>query len=350
MEKGDQITFSRRYAINNVETFTKSKEFNSYLFQSIVTFVQPFIFLNEVKFKYYYNDVNYTNAKLNYIFLTIYLPTRYWNMIKYLIVSSYFYSNRAQRFANMYQTEVTISFALKCILKAKPISCILVLFFSNIFLGGYLIRIWERFQEPTLGENFDNYENCIWYAFITMCTVGYGDMSAKSIIGRFLVTCVAIIGVFINSTLTVVMTENFTFKGGELKAYNMLNQIEMRERLDLITRKLILRCFKLYKLRKQRARNMDPRKVRFFDRFDSSLVKQRDLLLKHIKDVREKVRTCFKSEPIEMVIDKLVDVRKSVRNIKESIDKFEDVMHMSKENLRNLEIMDSTIQLSENKI
>ncbi len=321
----------------------KSKEFSSYIFQSIVTFVQPLVLFNDIKFKVYYDDTHFTYAKMNYIFLTIYLPTRYWNMIKYLIVSSYFYSSRAQRFANMYETEVTISFALKCILKSKPTTSILVLFLSNIFLGAYLIRIWERFAEKNPFEGFDSFQNCMWYAFITMSTVGYGDMFAKSIAGRFLATLVAVLGVFINATLTVIMTDNFTFKGGELKAYNMLNQIEMRERLDLIVRILITRCVKIYAVKKQRLKNTDPSKAKRLDDYDIFLLRQRDILLKKIKEVKEKVRTCFKAEPIDMVIDKLVDVRKAVKLIKDTIDTFEDVIEMNKENQRNMDALESTI-------
>jgi hypothetical protein len=58
-----------------------------------------------------------------------------------------------------------------------------------------------------------------------MCTVGYGDYIAKSIISRIIICFVAILGVFITSTLTVVLTEIFTFRGGELKAYNMLTKL-----------------------------------------------------------------------------------------------------------------------------
>jgi hypothetical protein len=220
----------------------------------------------------------------------------------------------------------------------------MVLFVSNIFLGGYLIRIWERFGERNPFEGFDSYQNCMWYAFITMSTVGYGDMFAKSLAGRLLATLVAVLGVFINSTLTVIMTDNFTFKGGELKAYNMLNQIEMRERLDLIVRMLITRCVKIYSVKKQRLKNLDLNKVKHSDTIDRFLLRQRDMLLKRIKEVKEKVRTCFKAEPIDMVIDKLVDVRKAVKLIKDTIDTFEEVIEMNNENHRNMDALANTVK------
>jgi hypothetical protein len=290
------------------------------------------------------NDKDFTTVKLNYFFLTIYLPTRFYNMIKYFIVSSYFYSTRAQRFANMYGTEVSDSFALKCILKSKPLKCMVILFCSNIFLGGYLIRIWERLGEKCPAEGFDSYQNCIWYAFITMCTVGYGDLFAKSIMGRIITTVVAIIGVFIGSTLTVIMTDNFTFKGGELKAFNMLNQIEMNEELDFIRKRMLTQCIIGFNyIKKKQKSKENPKLFRRYEEIINTLVMQRDNLKKQIKDVKYYIKNTFKAEPLDVIVDKMADVRKSVKCIQVTIKSFQDIIERNEENNRKLEALKNTI-------
>jgi hypothetical protein len=312
--------------------------------QALITFVQPLYLLNNVIVNVLINDKEYTIVKLNYFFLTIYLPTRFFNMIKFFIVSSYFYSTRAQRFANMYGTEVSDSFALKCILKSKPLICLVILFCSNIFLGGYLIRIWERLGEKCPSEGFDSYQNCIWYAFITMCTVGYGDLFAKSIMGRIITTIVAILGVFICSTLTVIMTDNFTFKGGELKAFNMLNQIEMNEQLDFIRKRMLTQCMISFNNIRKKQRNINnPKLVDRYEKVINSLVMQRDNLKKQIKDVKYFIKNTFKAEPLDIIVDKMADVRKSVKCIQETIETFQDIIERNEENNRKLEALKNTI-------
>lgn len=324
-------------------TFTNTKGFKSFLLHCFLLLIHPYFFLNDELFKLSVN-YNIRSTRINYIFLTFFLPLRFWYVIKYFIVSSYYYSPRAQRFASMYQTQVNLSFSIKCILKSYPLITLIILFGSTIFLGGYLIRIWERPGAIQPNEGLESVQNCAWYAFITMSTVGYGDFMATSIPSRGLAVAVGISGVFVNSILTVVLTENFTFQGGELKAYNMLNQIELKEDLDIVIKKLYTKCMLINHCRFKRAKfSGEPKLMKKVDDLQASLLRERDNLMKKVKEVKEEIKASFEIDPIDMVIDKLSDVMKSVNLIKSKINQFESVFDTAKENQRNLEALKNTI-------
>lgn len=332
--------------MNKEETVLKARNVKGFLFNLFLALIQPYLFINDVEFNLKRGSSS-NPAKVNYLLFCGFVVIRYWYIIKFLIISSYYYSPRMQRFSAMYQTELNLSFAMKCILKSHPLICLIIMFLSNICMGGYMIRIWERYGNPLPSASFDSYENCIWYAFITMCTVGYGDFFAGSSVGRLVVCFVAVSGVFIMSTLTVVMTDNFTFEGGELKAFNMLWQIELNEQLDLIRKKLFAKCFlinhvriRLIKAFNRKAKENVINNIIYQEKI---VVEQRNDLLKKIREMKEEIRTSFKTDAIDVLTDKITDIKKGVIKIKETLDEFDGVLEISQENQRSLDVLKNQI-------
>ena len=332
------------------ETVLKARNIGNFLTHCFMVLIQPYVFINNVEFDLKRGSSS-SRSKINYILFCGFIVIRYWYVIKFLIISSYYYSPRMQRFASMYQTELNLAFALKCILKSNPVVCLLIMFSSNVFMGGYMIRIWERYGSVNPNSAFDSYQNCCWYAFITMCTVGYGDYFAGSSLGRLMTCFVAIFGVFIMSTLTVVMTDNFTFRGGELKAYNMLKQIELNERLDQIRKKLFAKCFlinhtriKLIKAFNRKAKQQVLNKI---IQQEKTVVDQRNQMLKKIREMKEEIRTSFKVNPIDVLTDKITDVKKSVNKVRDSLCDFDGLLEISKEHQRTLNVLKNQIMTIE---
>jgi hypothetical protein len=332
--------------MNKEETVLKARNVKNFLLHLLLVLIQPYVFINDVEFNLKRGSSS-NPAKVNYLLFCGFIVIRYWYVIKFLIISSYYYSPRMQRFAAMYQSELNLSFALKCILKSNPLVCLIIMFTSNICMGGYMIRIWERYGTQLPSAGFDSYENCVWYAFITMCTVGYGDFFAGSSVGRLIVCFVAVSGVFIMSTLTVVMTDNFTFQGGELKAFNMLKQIELNEQLDQIRKRLFAKCFLInhvrIKLIKAFNRRAKQNVINDIIHQEKIVVEQRNELLKKIREMKEEIRTSFKTNAIDVLTDKITDIKKGVVKIKETLDDFDGVLEISQENQRSLEVLKNQI-------
>ena len=82
----------------------------------------------------------------------------------------------------------------------------------TVFCFGYAIRIHELpfaiYRDPYYSQRTSTEQEIdfLYFTIITLTTVGYGDMSPVSIIGKILVLFAAIISATIISLVVVVMT------------------------------------------------------------------------------------------------------------------------------------------------
>jgi voltage-gated potassium channel len=84
------------------------------------------------------------------------------------------------------------------------------LFFSTVFFFAYNIRIFElpyfRLENDESIKNvFDSYFNSIYFAIITITTVGYGDIPVCTYPGRLIVIFLAVWGSFMMSLMVVTV-------------------------------------------------------------------------------------------------------------------------------------------------
>jgi len=90
-----------------------------------------------------------------------------------------------------------------------------------------------------------------------MMTVGYGDKIAVSIIGRIIIAFVALGGVFILAMSTVIFTDIFTFKGGQLKSFNLLKQIYAKEEILERVKELIVKSGNIIITTRRKKKNIE---------------------------------------------------------------------------------------------
>lgn len=90
----------------------------------------------------------------------------------------------------------------------------------------------------SLAENI-SYDNALWWAIVTATTVGYGDISPTSAIGRGIAIVLMFIGIGLIGTITSTVTSFFTQEQDE-KSKDELNKKldEIAEKIDKLERKL----------------------------------------------------------------------------------------------------------------
>jgi voltage-gated potassium channel len=100
--------------------------------------------------------------------------------------------------------------------------------------SGVLVWLIDRRDFPTLGD-------ALWWAIVTLATVGYGDIVPTTAWGRVVGSVVIVLGVTFLSVLTATITSSFVSAAQEERAagddtHAVLEEI--RERLRAIEERL----------------------------------------------------------------------------------------------------------------
>jgi hypothetical protein len=69
-------------------------------------------------------------------------------------------------------------------------------------------------SEREVQEDFANFQNSIWIIIITMGTVGYGDYSPQTYLGRMICFSAAISGIIISSLLILTLSRYLSMSNG----------------------------------------------------------------------------------------------------------------------------------------
>lgn len=80
-------------------------------------------------------------------------------------------------------------------------------------------------DEAGSSKNFDEIINCVWLVIITMTTVGYGDYFPRTLIGRGLITIIAIWGNFLLSMLVITLMNTVAMEKPEEKSQLVINRL-----------------------------------------------------------------------------------------------------------------------------
>ena len=143
------------------------------------------------------------------------------------------------------------------------------MFATTIFLG-LGVRHFERplyYGMNNRNSNFQDYDymwNGMWLILITMTTVGYGDFYPKTHIGRFICIVASFLGVFLVSSIVMILSLTTTFNLKEEKAYNILYRLNIKEKVKVKAARVIFNLMKLNLISKKCGRTSKFKKVNKF--------------------------------------------------------------------------------------
>ena len=103
-------------------------------------------------------------------------------------------------------------------------------------LAGFIVTIIDK-------EDFPNYGTAVWWAIVTLATVGYGDVVPHTGWGRVVGSVVIIVGVTFIAFLTAVVTSLFVDEQQKthrtpIEEAQRAYQDEMRRRLEDVASRL----------------------------------------------------------------------------------------------------------------
>ena len=191
---------------------------------SIIIFLScpnPFTYGVEVNFSSDYYDGYEYKIPLNSIFTSI-LIFRIWFIFKLYLVSSDSYNQRSFRLAKMNGVKLGLYFPFKANLADNSLIITFSLFIICLLVFSYDLRIYERYFDELNDSNMANYLNDLWCVFITMTTVGYGDIYPKAFFGRIISIVNCLCGVFLVGLMVVSVTSYLNLQGVESNVYKII--------------------------------------------------------------------------------------------------------------------------------
>ena len=213
----------------------------------------PFTYGIEINFYNDYHSMEY-KIPLNSIFTSIAI-FRIWFIFKLYLVSSISYSQRSFRIAKINGVKLGLKFPFKANMADSSIKINVILIIMCLLVFSYDLRIYERYFDEQDESNLGNYLNDIWCIFITMTTVGYGDISPKSFFGRLISVVTCLFGVFLVGLVVVSVTSYFNLEGIESNVYKILLKSKKMEKRNKSAFNSIVQYIKSVKELKNKKKN-----------------------------------------------------------------------------------------------
>ena len=168
----------------------------------------------------------YADKRVDTVLLSLMYFWRLYHLWRFRMHITDFMNNKAHRIWNMYGVQCNETFAFKWFFKEKSLTISLIIYLFVTILFGALYRfnnMPSRLQFSDL-PNF-SWSNSMWCAFITMTSVGYGDLYPKSEFGRIVGVFCALAGAFIQSLFTVSFLQILEFDRSESFAFRIITGV-----------------------------------------------------------------------------------------------------------------------------
>ena len=227
--------------------FDSKQKFFNFLWYIIIYFCAPMPMTYGINCHFHSEKYDYDYyVPLNSIF-TAFCLIRLWFVVKYYLATSNYYNQRAFRAFRIYGLEISLGFPFKSVLLLHPLTIDLILFLIFLFLCSYDLRIFERYLDIKSGAEFGHFYNDLWCIFITMTTVGYGDLAPTTEFGRIFVLISCFFGTFLVALAVSSVSNCLLLENNEYTIFQILEKaisIEGKNEAELM---MVMRYIKILK-------------------------------------------------------------------------------------------------------
>lgn len=162
---------------------------------------------------------------------------RFYFVLKIFKHVTHWTSTHSEYTCELHNCKADAKFAFKAFQKENPFLVLAFIFFITCFCFGMTLRIFELLYWETRKDsnNYQDWEfalNGMWCIYVSLSTVGYGDYSAHTIIGRLITITACVIGNYLVSMMMVFMTQKSSLSEIEKKSYNLISRLKIRKEIE----------------------------------------------------------------------------------------------------------------------
>jgi voltage-gated potassium channel len=125
---------------------------------------------------------------------------------------------------------------VEAVLRHHSLYRVLVAATGTLFFGAWLVLL---FEEDAKGSNIHSYGDALWWAVVTVTTVGYGDRYPVSAGGRVVATVLMVVGIGLIGVLTATVASVFIKEHSDSNKEEIKkNHADLGQQLDLLSARL----------------------------------------------------------------------------------------------------------------
>lgn len=183
----------------------------TFIKETIFAILIPTPFFRDITIDYYYKEPNFQyliQYSLN-DFMTIATITRFVYSLIYLDKLFEYNSNASYRIIKLLGNNINFSFFIRCLFAEKALPTVFLFLQGTTFYFTLIIRIleWDNFK-----VDYSDIFSSLWFTYITMVTVGYGDFVPITTYGRIFSFIICLAGVMNIYLVTVILSDKLKLK------------------------------------------------------------------------------------------------------------------------------------------
>lgn len=172
-------------------------------------------------------DVCYTGSEVLYALMFL----RFFFVLRMGVNMSPFMDGHARKVCRQYGVKANMRFTLRSLSNDRPLFLLVTLMLPPAFLAAQLIRLFERPYVAYCGKDFSAYTNSVYFTFVSMTTIAYGDFYPCTELGRFSNVLIEIYGMGLFSMMIYIIDRTIRVNRQQSRAFRSLRRTRLAAKL-----------------------------------------------------------------------------------------------------------------------
>lgn len=172
-------------------------------------------------------DVCYTVSEVLYALMFL----RFFFVLRAFLNMSQFIDLHAKQVCREYDVKANMRFTLRALAQYRPLLLLVVIVLPPALMAAQLIRLFERPYVLVSGKDFTAFTNAVYFTFVAMSTIAYGDFYPCTQMGRFCAVLCEIWGMAMFSMMIYLIDVTFRASKQQETAYREIHRSRLAGRL-----------------------------------------------------------------------------------------------------------------------